>query len=154
MVIQGSKVKFSRKSMLAKGEHIKILDKSYWNLAQTNGQFTYFSSVEDSRFAIRKDAYGPRWQVVVLVIESHTCSWPWIVIWEKSCTASWLGRKNVCLDNVNAELIRFREKERKKLILATIIEPESAKEYVKVTLTETVKQHFRLLLQDYTKNLL
>lgn len=41
---------------------------------------TYFGSVEDNIFAIWKNAYGPRWELILSVIESHPCSCLWIII--------------------------------------------------------------------------
>ena len=62
--------------------------------------FTYFGSVENNVFAIWKDADRPRWQAVLDVIEFYPRSLLRVVVWQKSCTASRIRRKYMCLKNV------------------------------------------------------
>ena len=68
---------------------------------------TNFGSVEDDIFAIWKNAYGPRWEHILLVVESHPRNCLRVIVWEKCCTASWLRREYISLKNVELSYCSF-----------------------------------------------
>ena len=72
---------------------------------QTIVKSIYFGGVGNNILAFWKDADGPTGKLIVLIIESHPCIWPHIVVGEKCSTAAWLGRENMCLRTVTIEFI-------------------------------------------------
>lgn len=58
---------------------------------------TYFGRVEDYISAIRKDANGPRRQIIVHVIEHYSSSRFPVIVWQESCTLPCLWRVHICL---------------------------------------------------------
>ena len=73
-------------------EHLIEID-SYYML------ITYFGSIKDDSFAIWKNTNRPRWEPVLLVIESHICWGLRIIVREKSCTTTGVGREYICLND-------------------------------------------------------
>lgn len=85
-----NKIKVSRNQNLLKS--LTLVNK-----LQCKEKFSNLGSIENYVSAIRKDTDGPWRQIIVHVIEHHSCSWICVIIWKKGCTISWFWCVNISL---------------------------------------------------------